>query len=134
VPHGFGQAQPTSRVTMPANGLSLEIGSAGFSYVLTPIDIRRGPSGLRIGVLEHGFDDSEETYAIETALISAQAKISQFAARLSQDATMLVRIARDYEAQNTPPEETHEAHREEVSVSLAANDQLPEQTNDVDVA
>jgi hypothetical protein len=134
VPHGFGQTQPTSRLTMPANGLSLEIGSAGFSYVLTPIDIRRGPSGLRINVLEHGFEDSEETYAIETALINAQAKISQFAARLSQDATMLVRIARDYEAQNAPLEQANEARDETGPVAPAANDQLPEQTSDADVA
>ncbi len=98
VPSGVGQISGARRTILPCNGLSLDIGSAGFSYVLTPIDIDRGLSGLAIGVLQNGFEDDEETYAIETALIKAQAKLAQFASRLSHDATMLVRIARDNES------------------------------------
>jgi hypothetical protein len=97
VPSAIGQESGARRTILPSNGLSLDIGSAGFSYVLTPIDVRRGHSGLGISVLQNGFQDDAETYGIETSLIKAQAKLAQFADRLSHDATMLVRIARDNE-------------------------------------
>jgi hypothetical protein len=84
------------------NSLSIDIGSAGFRYVLTPIDIRRGRGGLDIPVLEHGFEDDGETYLVETALIRAQAKLTQFGSRLSHDAAMLVSIAQSKEDSAVP--------------------------------
>ncbi len=86
------------RVAQQENGLTLDIGTAGFSYVLTPIDIRRGPSGLDIAVLESGFDDAAETYEVETAVLRAQKRLLQFGERLSHDAVMLVKIAQANEA------------------------------------
>jgi hypothetical protein len=96
---GIGQpmANQVSRYAPPRfqNSLNIDLGSAGFSYVLTPIDIRRGPSGLDIPVLESGFEDDHEIYCVETALIRAQAKLTQFGGRLSHDAAMLVAIAKE---------------------------------------
>jgi hypothetical protein len=104
---GIGQplAQQVSKYapTRFQNSLAIDIGSAGFSYVLSPIDIRRGPSGLDIPVLESGFEDDHETYCVETALIKAQAKLAQFGARLSHDAAMLVAIAKEKDPQMGPP-------------------------------
>jgi hypothetical protein len=103
---GIGQplANQVSRYapTRFQNSLSIDIGSAGFSYVLGPIDIRRGASGLDIPVLESGFEDDHETYCVETALIRAQAKLAQFGSRLSHDAAMLVAIAKE-KAGAAPP-------------------------------
>ena len=93
-------AQTTQyRVARQQNGLSLDIGTAGFSYVLSPIDIRRGHSGLNVPVLEHGFDDAAETYEVETAILRAQKRLAHFGERLSHDAIMLVAIAHANEAQ-----------------------------------
>jgi flagellin-like hook-associated protein FlgL len=78
------------------NSLSVDIGTAGFRYVLTPIDIRRGGGALDIPVLESGFEDDRETYEVETALIRASTKLAQFGDRLSHDAAMLVRIAQEH--------------------------------------
>jgi hypothetical protein len=86
------------------NSLSVDIGTAGFRYVLTPIDIRRSVCGLAIPVLESGFEDDRETYEVETALIRASAKLAQFGERLSHDAAMLVRIAQEQAPkENTAP-------------------------------
>jgi hypothetical protein len=89
------------RVAHQENGLSLDIGTAGFSYVLTPIDIRRGQIGLDIPVLENGFDDAAETYEVETAVLKAQKRLAQFGERLRHDAIMLVRIAQEKETSCT---------------------------------
>lgn len=110
---GYEQPNLAVRGAAPTNSLSLDIGSAGFSYVLSPIDIRRGLTGLAIGVLEHCFDDEEETYRIETALIKAQSRLTQFADRLSHDATMLVRIARDFEAAHAVVQDNSELDQTE---------------------
>jgi hypothetical protein len=84
------------------NSLTVDIGSAGFSYVLSPIDIRRGRGGLDIPVLESGFEDDSEIYVVETALIRAQAKLAQFGDRLSHDAAMLVSIAQSKDESEAP--------------------------------
>ena len=110
---------PTSPVPQHYNGLSLDIGAAGFSYVLTPIDIRRGPTGLDIPVLEQGFNDDSETYIVETALLRAQAKLTQFGARLSHDAIMLVTLTQAHDVQS-------EAFKDEPL--LSANDAADFQT------
>jgi hypothetical protein len=120
---GYTQTSGSQRSPAPSNGLSLDIGNAGFSYVLTPIDIRRGPTGLGIGVLINGFEDDGETYAVETALIKAKDKLRQFAERLSQDATMMVRIARDYEAANPPSDEEDGQHQPTSNRQEVASDQ-----------
>jgi hypothetical protein len=103
---GIGQplAQQVSRFApvRTQNSLSVDIGTAGFSYVLTPIDIRRGPSGLDIPVLEGGFEDDHESYQVETALIRAATKLTQFGDRLSHDAAMLVRLAQEANPQENP--------------------------------
>jgi hypothetical protein len=116
---GDASTSPTTRyrVGQQQNGLSLDIGTAGFSYVLTPIDIRRGPSGLDVPVLENGFADAAETYEVETAVIRAQKKLAQFGERLSHDATMLVKIAQEHEASSIEEPEP-----------LLANDDMPTQT------
>jgi hypothetical protein len=90
---------PTARLNVSSsqNRLSLEIGSAGFIYILNPIDIRRGRTGLAIPVLESGFDNNDETYEVETALLRAQQRLTNFSDRLSQDALMLVKIAQETE-------------------------------------
>lgn len=102
---GIGEpvVNQVSRYAVPRfqNSLTIEDGVSGFSYVLTPIDIRRGVSGLNIHVLEAGFEDDEETYIVETALIRAQAKLSQFGDRLAHDAAMLVSIAKASEPETT---------------------------------
>jgi hypothetical protein len=90
------------RIAQQQNGLSLDIGTAGFKYVLTPIDISRGASGLDIPILEGGFDDAAETYEVETAVIRAQKRLLQFGQRLAHDATMLVKIAQANEAHYVP--------------------------------
>lgn len=119
-----GQTTPY-RVAQDGNGLSLDIGTAGFSYVLTPIDIRRGRGGLEIPVLEHGFEDGDEIYAVETALLKAQQRLTKFGERLSHDAIMFVKIAKANE----------DLHLPEPAVLIPpANDSLPEQTNSEDVA
>ena len=113
------------RVAQQENGLSLDIGSAGFSYVLTPIDIRRGASGLDIAVLESGFDDAAENYEVETAVLRAQKRLEQFGERLSHDAIMLVKIAQANEARVGA----------EPSFELSsANDAVPLKTASEDVA
>lgn len=126
---GSGETQlvQTSRyrIGQQQNGLSLDIGTAGFSYVLMPIDIRRGPSGLAIPVLENGFDDAAETYEVETAVIKAQKRLAQFGERLAHDATMLVQIAKANEEQSKPSSDV------EVPV---ANDVVIVQTESEDVA
>jgi hypothetical protein len=95
--NGEAIANPVSRFApvRVRNSLSVDIGTAGFSYVLSPIDIRRGVGALDIPVLESGFEDDRETYQVETALIRASTKLTQFGERLSHDAAMLVRIAQD---------------------------------------
>lgn len=102
---GNGDQAPNHHATTsyaPAqNSLSLSIGATGFRYVLSPIDIRRGVTGLNIPCLESGFDDEAETYGVETALIQAQAKLKQFGDRLAQDAVMLVSISNVHDALNT---------------------------------
>lgn len=108
------------RVAQDGNGLSLDIGTAGFSYVLTPIDIRRGRGGLDIPVLEHGFEDSDEIYEVETALLKAQQRLAKFGQRLSHDAIMFVKIAQANEDSLVP----------EPAIPVPpANDSLLEQTD-----
>jgi hypothetical protein len=107
------------------NSLSLDIGTAGFSYVLTPIDIRRGTQGLAIPVLESGFESDAETYEIETALLRAQTKLAQFSARLSHDAAMLITIAKanDQEVSPEPSVEAlpdDDAHADKTDEEVAA--------------
>jgi hypothetical protein len=113
------------RVAEQQNGLSLDIGTAGFSYVLTPIDIRRRQTGLDIPVLESGFDDAAETYGVETAVLRAQKRLAQFGERLSHDAVMLVKIAQANEA---------EYAKEPDLVLSSANDDVTLQTKSEDVA
>jgi hypothetical protein len=131
---GIGQpsAVQTSRYAPPRfqNSLNVDIGSAGFSYVLTPIDIRRGPEGLAIPVLESGFEDDGEIYHVETALIRAKAKLAQFGARLSHDASMLVTIA---QAKDTAANDSLAAEIDEDPV-LPDNEIGTEKTEDGDVA
>jgi hypothetical protein len=124
---GNAPAEQTARyrIAQQQNGLSLDIGTAGFSYVLMPIDIRRGPTGLAIPVLESGFDDAAETYEVETAVIKAQQRLSQFGERLTHDATMLVKIAQ-------ANEELH--HPTSVAQAPPANDVAVAQTESEGVA
>jgi hypothetical protein len=119
-----GQTTPY-RVAQDGNGLSLDIGTAGFSYVLTPIDIRRARGGLDIPVLEHGFEDSGEIYEVETALLKAQQRLIKFGERLSHDAIMFVKIAQTNE----------DLHGLEPALLVPpANDSVPEQTESEGVA
>lgn len=121
-----GAAQTAKyQIRQQQNGLSLDIGSAGFSYVLMPIDIRRGPYGLAVPVLESGFDDAAETYEVETALLRAQKRLVQFGERLTHDATMLVKISQANEAQNEPLSDP---------LVEPANDVASVKTNSEDVA
>jgi hypothetical protein len=113
------------KVAQHKNGLSLDIGTAGFSYVLTPIDIRRGRGGLEIPVLEHGFDDDGENYDVATAVLRAQQRLTSFGGRLSHDATMLVNIAQVNEAARAPLTQAMHVH---------ANDSCVMQTKGEDVA
>jgi hypothetical protein len=128
---GVGETSQTSRyrVAQQENGLSLDIGTAGFSYVLTPIDIRRGRTGLDIPVLEHGFDDAAETYEVETALLRAQKRLEQFGERLSHDAIMLVKIAQLHEAQGDT-----QGIIDSDNSQQPANDAQPTQTDSDEVA
>ncbi len=110
------------------NRLSLEIGSAGFSYMLSPIDIRRGRTGLDIPVLENGFDQDGETYEVETALLRAQQRLTNFSDRLSQDALMLVKIAQETEIVDDPTAPTSE------DIALAPANDHPNETESLDRA
>jgi hypothetical protein len=124
---GNAPAEQTARyrIAQQQNGLSLDIGTAGFRYVLTPIDIRRGPAGLAIPVLESGFDDAAETYEVETAVIKAQRRLAQFGERLTHDATMLVKIALANDEQHNPASNAQ---------APAANDVAKAQTESEGVA
>jgi hypothetical protein len=81
-----------------SDSLYLDFGHEAFRYVLPPFDLRRGPKGLNIAQLKGGFDNNSEVQTISQAVALAQVRISQFAARLSHDAGMLVRMAKTYEA------------------------------------
>ncbi len=81
-----------------SDGLFIDFGHEGFRYVLPPIDIRRGPEGLNIPFLHNGFEDASENFRVEAAVKIAEARLAQFAARLSHDASMLVTMAKSYEA------------------------------------
>jgi hypothetical protein len=111
------------------SGLSLDIGTAGFSYVLSPINIHRGRLGLDIRVLESGFDDDNETFEVETALLKAQKRLAQFGERLSHDAIMLVKIAQANDAETEALNASaHQLHL------LAANEVAVKQTKSEDAA
>lgn len=81
-----------------SESLYLDFGHEAFRYVLPPFDLRRGPKGLNIPQMKDGFDNSSEIQAISQAVALAQVRVGQFAARLSHDAGMLVRMAKTYEA------------------------------------
>jgi hypothetical protein len=81
-----------------SDSLYLDFGHEAFRYVLPPFDLLRGPKGLKIAQLKDGFDNSSEVQTISQAVALAQVRISQFAARLSHDGGMLVRMAKTYEA------------------------------------
>lgn len=81
-----------------SESLYLDFGHEAFRYVLPPFDLRRGPKGLDIPHLKDGFDNSSEIQIISQAVAMAHVRVSQFAARLSHDAAMLVRMAKTYEA------------------------------------
>lgn len=81
-----------------SDSLYLDFGHEAFRYVLPPFDLRRGPKGLNIPKLQDGFENSSEVQTISQAVSLAQVRIGQFAARLSHDAGMLVRMAKAYEA------------------------------------
>lgn len=75
-------------------GLEIEIESEGFRYALNPINIRRGPAGLHIPVLMAAFEDEVEAAAMIHATRAAMEKVGRFAARLSEDATILASLVR----------------------------------------
>ncbi len=81
-----------------SDSLYLDFGHEAFRYVLPPFDLRRGPKGLDIPRMKDGFDNSSEVQTISQAVALAQVRVRQFAARLSHDAGMLVRMAKTYEA------------------------------------
>ena len=81
-----------------SDSLYLDFGHEAFRYVLPPFDLRRGPKGLDIPHLKDGFENSSDVQAVSQAVKLAHVRVSQFAARLSHDAGMLVRMAKTYEA------------------------------------
>ncbi len=81
-----------------SDSLYLDFGHEAFRYVLPPFDLRRGPKGLNIPQIKDGFENSSEIQTISQAVALAQVRVGQFAARLSHDAGMLVRMAKTYEA------------------------------------
>lgn len=81
-----------------SDSLYLDFGHEAFRYVLPPFDLRRGPKGLNIPQIKDGFDNSSEIAKVSQAVTLAQVRVGQFAARLSHDAGMLVRMAKTYEA------------------------------------
>ena len=81
-----------------SDSLYLDFGHEAFRYVLPPFDLRRGPKGLNIPHLKDGFENSSDVQAVSQAVKLAHVRVSQFAARLSHDAGMLVRMAKTYEA------------------------------------
>ncbi len=81
-----------------SDSLYLDFGHEAFRYVLPPFDLRRGPKGLNIPQMKDGFENSSEIQSISQSVALAQVRVAQFAARLSHDAGMLVRMAKTYEA------------------------------------
>jgi hypothetical protein len=81
-----------------SDSLYLDFGHEAFRYVLPPFDLRRGPKGLNIPQMKDGFENSSEIQSISQSVALAQVRVTQFAARLSHDAAMLVRMAKTYEA------------------------------------
>ncbi|MFM1975781.1 MAG: hypothetical protein RL145_627 [Pseudomonadota bacterium] len=81
-----------------SDSLYLDFGHEAFRYVLPPFDLRRGPKGLNIPQIKDGFENSSEIAKVSQAVTLAQVRVGQFAARLSHDAGMLVRMAKTYEA------------------------------------
>lgn len=81
-----------------SDSLYLDFGHEAFRYVLPPFDLRRGAKGLNIPEIKDGFENSSEIQKVSQAVTLAQVRIGQFAARLSHDAGMLVRMAKTYEA------------------------------------
>lgn len=95
-----------------SDSLYLDFGHEAFRYVLPPFDLRRGPKGLNIPQMKDGFDNRSEIQTISQAVSLAQVRVSQFAARLSHDAGMLVRMAKTYEADiSVDEEESHSSER-----------------------
>jgi hypothetical protein len=81
-----------------SDSLYLDFGHEAFRYVLPPFDLRRGTKGLNIPQIKDGFENSSEIQSISHSVSLAQVRVVQFAARLSHDAAMLVRMAKTYEA------------------------------------